>query len=1313
MALPLDEFLQKAQVAQLTPEEFASELQAQYNIDMSKLGKTYTQMGQVFGGAPQVPEGMRQKEWYEEIMEPISMGAGVVGGAVEKAAAVAKPMAREMVGLPQLKTPEELELTKEIREARTDIDKLVQERMDEDALEALRLDVRDNLEGILEIINALRVTGDYIPAERGTAEHLAATMEEGGKLGGAMVTGTIADIGKMGDDPREYVLARPATSLMMVAPLIQELVALKGTMPGVAPAILNRPEVKKAIEAVEKQSNKIKETIKQTKLGVKAERKLRQTGLEGAERFRDLKRLVSDPTIQATERASKFVDELMNEVKRTGDSITTIAERFKNSVKEGYIPPIKDKPLVEYGGLKLPTKKIKDVGLDPGRTTYTPEGAKILIQDYDYQPTAKHIGASREAQQMIAEGMELQDPSSWEKFIRQSDAEPVEVRVKQASLLKTVDDFLDDIEKIDGVNRDEAKTAFVKNFVEVSVGALKSDIVKSKVIEKAMAALEEADFLSKEQLIRAEEALGRFLEEMNKREPGARNYGNNAIINYGKQEIRDMAGNVVGFSPPKVTLDIAKMTYDIITGDGPDPFVQAELLQRTGSDIANLARREKIAKSASANMGSQNTISGWLDEHMPKIIEGGELPPAVPMNAHQIASFLADTAESLAKKYGVTPEVIGDIGFKLRSYKRMDPEIAEHFGLTDYLKSKRDIPEAKEGRLSYEIFAPDGVNSTLKYEMDAYKAVHEARGFFGWLNSRVKGNITARNLASAINNITGNFAYQTFRRGSPLLAADLIKWATKYRAWRKGEQIGTKKGSPLYITDEEKNFLKALERSGYLDTDVVDVELGGIGKSGKGLLGKMGLTKMENILEGFYKGGDNIFKIEDAWYNYKQLSREIDVLNDGEWIDLDLEGKGKWTRLYRKGSDFTLDGKVLTKDKLDDVLSRASIQPGKKIFVDYSDVPNMVKMVRASKALGMTSPFFTWAWQVMDAPGKKGIGFHALNDRAITRTNSKALNAVKLSKATLTGIRRQVVIGAMREAILAEDDETLRKVLAYSPKEFNLQLLETLGSPFYIGHDSMESANQFAPSDAILRGIMSLKAGGIDHIRDEEMQRLYTDTIDGDGNIDYMLETIEDPELRREIRARRSLIKKKLSDEAFTTGDALNLIGLSGTPIMDVVVMMQVADKQGKTVNKRQLYQSGLTAVMGGTAARLLEIGMAGLFPEASRAFTTRAWAENPIGGEQEEFIKWAMRRVTGLGFRPLDAANRSKWYWINKSREWKSALTEDLRDSLEDPAITEQDRENIAARIIELEKIVDGEIMMEKLHFQKILEKMNIKKKR
>ena len=84
------------------------------------------------------------------------------------------------------------------------------------------------------------------------------------------------------------------------------------------------------------------------------------------------------------------------------------------------------------------------------------------------------------------------------------------------------------------------------------------------------------------------------------------------------------------------------------------------------------------------------------------------------------------------------------------------------------------------------------------------------------------------------------------------------------------------------------------------------------------------------------------------------------------------------------------------------------------------------------------------------------------------------------------------------------------------------------------------------------------------------------------------------------------------------------------------------------------------------------------------------------------------MRRITGIGFRPLDVGKRSERYFSQKEHEWKSSLTGDLRALLEEnPDLSDTDRANMIARINQLEKIVEGEIMLEKLNFDEVFDKL------
>jgi hypothetical protein len=1211
-------------------------------------------------------------------------------------------------------------------------------------------------------------------------------MEKGAETGGQMVTGTVADFWKLKEDPIEYFEVRPATTIMMVAPVLAELRGMAAAKYGPAWKGFANPKVQAAADFIDQAAQKI--TKSKAKPLQASKRFLESTG-----------RLLKDPTIQATERATKFVDQLMNEVKRTGDSIGTIADRYVQSIKQGNIETPGKKEAKFGGPLKIakrgtiegivpvtkredlnqriadiekkeletrapdlsdskistPSDVVKDTEninfyssedvledlaelpedvLDltppPDTDLFVPLQERLkrigididkrieeglpaaYMDDYDYLPESKSIGSStKEALQLRAEGLDLEKPGDWEKFITVRNSDPIYIRRGRARLTDTVNQFIDDISLIKGVIPEEAKKQFVKNFSGVTIGTLKSDIVRAEVVKKARQEL--SNIYSGSQLDQATKAFENFVNDIIKRNPQDPKYNHNAVINFGREPEFNAAGEIIDYTNPKKTLDLAKMAYDAITENSANQtLIDAQLLQRTAEDIATMAKREKTSQVLTRDLGKAGTINDWVVENLADIMAGEEMPPAIPINAKKIAEFLTETADTVAEKFGVKPAQVLETAEKIAQYERMSPDIAEHFGLTRYLAKERGGP--------VEVYAPPGVNSTLKFEMDAYKAVYEAKDMWHKINSAIKGNITARNIASAINNITGNFSYQTFRRGEPLLASNLLEVITKYSAYRQGATIGAGKGSPFRLSPQEKAFFESMERTGYLDVDLTDIELGGIGAAKQVPFVP---KKFNALLDKFYKSGDTIFKLEDGLRNYKKLSKELKELRDGDWVDLDLNGKGRWTRLTKKPNGFSLEGKLLTSRELSDVLAKASAQPGRKIFVDYQDVPNMVKFIRATKALGITSPFFSWGWQVMDIPlpivGKKGLGAYALTDSVPYRTNNIKLNGIKVVKAAARSARRQTMLAAMREAVLAEDDETLRKVLSFAPKDFNLQLLEELGSPFTIGYDSMESANQFAPSDAIVRGIMDFQS-----VDNDELMELYKMTEDGKSNIDFMLETVDDPETKLDILKRRKLIKKRLSGEGFESGDLLSLIGLSGTPIMDVVVMMQQADRVGKTIDYRKLYQSGATALLGGTSARALEIGLEGLVEtdivpenveEGIRSYTTRRWALDPLDKKSEDFIRWSMRRMTGLGFRPMDIGERSEYYWSNKAKEWKSTLTKALKERVEDPEVplTGQQREDLNQRILDIEKIVDGEIMLEKLHFQKVLQKLSKPKKR
>ena len=360
---------------------------------------------------------------------------------------------------------------------------------------------------------------------------------------------------------------------------------------------------------------------------------------------------------------------------------------------------------------------------------------------------------------------------------------------------------------------------------------------------------------------------------------------------------------------------------------------------------------------------------------------------------------------------------IRELAHKIRSYKRVPEELTEAFGIQDHIRSNKPLipPQTKVGKapakLEYEVFAPDGVIDTLQWELNAKNAIENATGFWQTLNRQVKGNLTARNLASAFNNIKANFVYQTMRRGTPLLASNLMDMMRKYHGFRTGKAL---RGDMVYkLSEFETKFFKAMERTGVLDTTLLDAELGGLGVSDVIPV----LKKASPMLEKFYKAGDNIFKLEDTLHNYKKLTGVLDELDDGNFISFEVK-PDQHVKLIKRGDSFELDGKVLSATQLDDVLATASSLPAQRIFFDYTNVPNAIKWVRSSKALGITSPFFTWFWKAMDIPGvKRGLMREALTDGVTYATDNRMINAKRRIAMVKDVAKRQMFVAGLREAV--------------------------------------------------------------------------------------------------------------------------------------------------------------------------------------------------------------------------------------------------------------------------------------------------------
>ena len=1371
-----NQFIQRALAAGLDNEEIQSEVKARYNVDLGPVLSTVSSLkgavGSVFREG--APEGMREKTIPEEIMEPISTTAGIVGGALKGASEIFGPdVVESVVGTKLPLTPFRKSATKKMVAASKDIDRVFKERSGEDIWTNIRSDLTENVEGILEIMAVIRGAEDYTEAHRGTAEHLYKKLSEGADVGEQFTYGAAADLLSL-SNPKDYFHSRPITSLMMAAPAISQ--AKKLAKLGYIPA--QKYILTPAAHNLEGLVEKAKKGLEKTETGVKvkkfAEGKARQIDA-GYDKFL---RVVSDPFVQQTEGAKRLVEALMDTAEKTKSSVTSIASRWAETQKKGRadITPVSSLEK-EGAGIRLPVEKtikalmdqkkipweklnqrqkarvLEDLELaikgedvdfswmDPIRKELAEEQVlgpwesyktvKLATQNVEYNPTTGHFGISEQISNKMADAhkdfragfIDREQYNNIIKSYRKLETRPTDVHIFSTQWKKATVDFARDMSKLKHVDAKQTLVMLNQALADTTIGRLRSPNLRKLVVDRIVEKVKNEKIYTPEQLVNLKEKLGNYLTEINKRDPESPSYQANADIRF---DSLDEAGMY-----KHLNINIVEETL-MAVAENPKLAnrIFSEVINDVGIDMAAEGRINTIKAALTEHMPMFGTEMEWIAEALKRGVDN--LPPLIQGNPHHLATRILNASDRLAHQLADSNKAIDfvraemqlkEIAHKIRSYKRMPDEIADTFGIKDHIKTRKgdkDLvsdPETAQRtsvpELEYEVFAPEGVIDTLKFEHNARRALIEAEGFWFKVNRYIKGNLTARNLASAMNNIKANFVYQTFRRADPLLTKDLTLMLNDYHGFRTGKDLVSKKQYKL--TPEKKAFFEAMERTGLLDTTALDIELPTF-TEGATRIGKA----VHRGLEKIYKGGDNIFKLEDAWYNYKKLKADLTELQPGEWMDMEVKPgqKARLERVIHEGQDrWKVNGELIPdKYSIDDFIAHASSVPGSRIFFDYSNVPNLVKYIRASRALGVVSPFFTWFWKAIDIPGvKRGLISELMTDGINYSTNNKTLQKRHVATAAKQTLKRTVVINGLRNAVIEENnDETLRKVLSYSPRQMNVQLLEVLTNPTWIGHDSEESANQFAPSDIVIRSarkLFSTPAGD-----EETTLELYPKEIGRFGErIDMDLSTVEDPEIRKEILLRRKLLKRAHTGEGVVAEDLGALVGVSGNPLMDGLIMMTESSKAGKKISKPKITQMVGTALMGGTPAALLDIAAANLFgpSETGKLLSTRRWAENPIDEPQERMLKWAMRRIMGIGYRPLNIGSRSEWYFKNKEREWKLSLTGNLEQLLKDnPGLEKQDRLNIEKRIFELHKIIEAEMGLEKLRFQEVYEKLQVKGK-
>ena len=700
------------------------------------------------------------------------------------------------------------------------------------------------------------------------------------------------------------------------------------------------------------------------------------------------------------------------------------------------------------------------------------------------------------------------------------------------------------------------------------------------------------------------------------------------------------------------------------------------------------------------------TVDGEIARIEKALKADGSLPTAFRVDPAAIADRLDERAVMSRVRGGDRSEqMIGKrqaeaVAAELRRYKKIESS-GDDLNILRELGVNEAIPMGQTRRVALDpisvpggMWVNPGTKSTLKWwakDLAARRNTGEGANII----RAMKTNLTARRPTAHVNNVLSSMSIQGVRRGDVLLPAKLISVASRYRDYVK---------KPMSVSKEDREMFRAIDRTGALKTDMVIQELKAL-ETGKEIASKG--VRPYHTLERIYGWEDNVFKLEEGMRNYKWLEEMQGQIGDGQYFDLEV-GAGKLARVVKKGDSwrvhqFGKGGKLgrdyaLSPSKMRDLIATAAMKPALDLFFDYSDVSQIAKGIRSMPALStFVAPFYSWYSKALTMPfAQKGIAGHMLSSRPFVRTNNPKVLTQQVADAVASGARRSFVINGARDEFIENQPMLAEVINGWGGKRVPSIIKPVVDSfnPLYFEFKNLEYQAPSQPMDALLR--MIYHGVGTMHLPTlaDAVMRSDVDASDGlyrpsaitdralsakpfpptDDDIDRA--AAKSPGKARALKVMRNIWRNTIitGAQGMSPEDAADFVGLSGSLMLDVAsTMLRDGDpgKMYKTMTSLMipgLYSAGIDVALGGAWEWAMQEGAVPEFmfdvPEVGPArvkdeYLAQRLGHKPYDERTDAFMRWAIRRSTGLGLKPVMATERHLFNQDSKGRP--SAIAKSL----------------------------------------------------
>tara|TARA_R100001463_G_scaffold22736_5_gene54625 strand:- start:426 stop:4610 length:4185 start_codon:yes stop_codon:yes gene_type:complete len=974
----------------------------------------------------------------------------------------------------------------------------------------------------------------------------------------------------------------------------------------------------------------------------------------GARNLAKVRRFFADPAAQALIADEQQVRQLLREpakmraiINREGEALARAADEVSEN---------------RIGGVRATADEFK-FAIDPAeQATYRPserlsQRLNAKLDDKPLSPLQQQYLDQTRASSRISKEVEIPIP---------------ELSPQTAQAMKNIFQNMDELE----IAKNKFPEFQVAVFDAMTDGAtlLMSEAVRNRLVDfvitknklKGKDAVNAAAALQKNLLERFEEApvstemrgpAGAATSQLVMRKPGQLRLPNNQWISLSDA----LEGTVSSMKPA----ERAAVRAEVI----------GRITRQAGEDASKVAFEQALRKETKRNVtqemdlqiqyGKGNIMAPKYGASLAKetILEGQSLNQALPRGmlpknvAEGMRGSLPDLVAAAEKRAGraLTRQEqielrrrLDDQANRIERYEPFTDDTAKFMPdeeLRTWPQIEQDVgtmASEAAGKATNVVYVSPGFNATVWWNTLSRRWGGPVFDSLNNFSSLIKANLTVHNPSTHVGNYMSNVGVDSLRLGhSPMrVIFNTTNEARKYLEYKKGKTL-----SPM-----DMRTYKAIDYSKLFSSDLVDAELGvmrrvsdsspyGRFQQAANMLGepaKKAWKAYDKAMKEGYKWGDQSFKIYEASRTFREIATAIERLDDGEYIRFRTSPTAH-TTLVKTGGKIMRGLDEMTPESLDRTIAAASVRRAFDLFVDYTQVPGLLMMMRQLGPLSIASPFVTWFWRVMDFPGKKGLIYRTLIDDPVFVTNNQALTGGALRQSLYTQARRMLMFNGMRQS-LNENRELMRQLIKLQGQPYGSGLFYEASNPGYFTYMRMNNTDFFSPGMHTLRVVGSLMARRLEAEDFEDLNK-----------------------------SQKRLVQRMAKGDVAQMKDVFTMAAMAGGPIIEGIYQgIHMRNRYGRPMTSQEWVRQMLPVLFGQLPTKAVDVALqgTGVFDEGS-LMSQRFYAQSRDPNEREDFGPWAFRTLSGLGWRDAKAQNRVGWYAKNVRREMERSLAGALKMKL------------------------------------------------